>query len=69
VSAVGDRDIGGRRFQELVFDGHRNQNRQNVWDQIDRSTRLITDRCDRYVDRIGQNLVRNSDCKRRSRSR
>jgi predicted Zn-dependent protease len=64
VSAVGNREIGGRGFKNWYSTATEIRIGRMFADQIDRSTRLITDPVvTAYVDRIGQNLVRNSDCK------
>lgn len=64
VNAVGRRDIGGRGFDDWY------SNRQQIAmgaayaREIDKSTHFITDPVvDEYVNRIGQNLVKNSDAK------
>jgi predicted Zn-dependent protease len=64
VSAVGDRDIGGRGFKNWYSTATEIRIGRLYADQIDRSALLITDPVvTAYVNRIGQNLVRNSDCK------
>ena len=64
VSAVGGREIGGRGWKNWYSTATEVRIGKMFADQIDRSTRLITDPAvTAYVNRIGQNLVRNSDCK------
>jgi predicted Zn-dependent protease len=64
VSAVGNRNIGGRGLGNWYStDGEIKMGKQYA-DQIDKTVRFITDPVvDEYVNRIGQNIVRNSDCK------
>ncbi len=64
VNAVGERDIGGRGFGDWY------SNRQQIAmgaayaQQINQSTHFITDPVvNEYINRIGQNLVKNSDAK------
>jgi hypothetical protein len=64
VSAVGNRDIGGRGVGNWYStDGEIKMGKQYA-DEIEKSTKFITDPViDEYVNRIGQNIVKNSDCK------
>jgi len=64
VGAVGNRDIGGRGLGNWYStDGEIKMGKQFA-DEIEKSTRFITDPVvDEYVNRIGQNIVKNSDCK------
>jgi beta-barrel assembly-enhancing protease len=64
VSAVGNRDIGGRGLGNWYStDGEIKMGKQYA-DEIEKSTHFITDPViDEYVNRIGQNIVKNSDCK------
>ncbi|MGH9590847.1 MAG: M48 family metallopeptidase [Terracidiphilus sp.] len=64
VSAVGNRDIGKRGLGNWYsVDGEIKMGKQYA-DQVDKSARFITDPViDEYVNRIGQNIVKNSDCK------
>ncbi len=64
VSAVGSRCIGCRGMGNWYSTDSEIRMGKQYADQIDRSTRFITDPVvDEYVNRIGQNIVRNSDCK------
>ncbi len=64
VNAVGTRKIGGRGLGNLYSSGAEIKMGRVYADQIDRSTRFITDPVvTEYVNRIGQNIVKNSDCK------
>ncbi len=64
VSAVGNRDIGERGLGNWYStDGEIKMGKQYA-DEIEKSTKFITDPVvDEYVNRIGQNIVKNSDCK------
>jgi predicted Zn-dependent protease len=64
VSAIGSRDIGGRGLGNWYStDSEVNMGRQFAA-QIDRSTKFISDPIvTEYVNRIAQNLARNSDAK------
>ncbi len=64
VSAVGNRNIGGRGMGNWYStDGEIKMGKQYA-DEIEKSTKFITDPVvDEYVNRIGQNIVKNSDCK------
>jgi len=64
VSAVGNRDIGGRGLGNWYStDSEIKMGKQYAMD-IERSTKFITDPVvTEYVNRIGQNIVKNSDCK------
>ena len=64
VSAVGNRNIGNRGFGNWYStDGEIKMGKQYA-DEIEKSTRFITDPVvTEYVNRIGQNIVKNSDCK------
>jgi beta-barrel assembly-enhancing protease len=64
VSAVGNRDIGARGMGNwYTVDGEIRMGRQYAA-EIEKSTRFITDPVvTEYVNRIGQNIVKNSDCK------
>jgi predicted Zn-dependent protease len=64
VSAVGNRDIGGRGFRNFYSNGTEIKMGRMYATQIEKSARLITDPIvTEYVNRIGQNIVKNSDCK------
>jgi predicted Zn-dependent protease len=64
VSAVGNRDIGGRGIGNwYTVDGEIRMGRQYAA-EIEKSTKFITDPViTEYVNRVGQNIVKNSDCK------
>jgi beta-barrel assembly-enhancing protease len=64
VSAVGNRDIGGRGLGNWYSTDTEIKMGKMYADQIEKSTRFITDPViTEYVNRIGQNIVKNSDCK------
>ncbi len=64
VNAVGDRDIGGRGFKNWYSTASEIKMGKAYAAEIEKSTRFITDPVvTGYVNRIGQNIVRNSDCK------
>ncbi|HEU5351177.1 MAG TPA: M48 family metallopeptidase [Terracidiphilus sp.] len=64
VSSVGNRDIGGRGLGNWYSTETEIKMGRMYADEIDKSTHFITDPVvTEYVNRIGQNLVRNSDCK------
>jgi predicted Zn-dependent protease len=64
VSAVGTRNIGGRGVGNWYStEGEIKMGKQYA-DEIEKSTKLINDPVvTEYVNRIGQNIVKNSDCK------
>jgi len=64
VNAVGNREIGKRGLGNWYStDGEIKMGKQFA-DEIEKSTKFITDPVvDEYVNRIGQNIVKNSDCK------
>jgi len=64
VSAVGNRDIGGRGLGNWYStDGEIKMGKMYA-SEIEKSTKFITDPVvTEYVNRIGQNIVKNSDCK------
>jgi hypothetical protein len=64
VNAVGNREIGKRGLGNWYStDGEIKMGKQYA-DEIEKSTKFITDPVvDEYVNRIGQNIVKNSDCK------
>ena len=64
VSAVGNREIGKRGLGNwYTTDGESKMGKQYA-DEIEKSTKFITDpEVVEYVNRIGQNIVKNSDCK------
>jgi len=64
VNAVGNRDIGGRGVGNWYSTDTEIKMGKTYADQIEKSTRMITDPVVvEYVNRIGQNIVKNSDCK------
>jgi predicted Zn-dependent protease len=64
VSAVGTRSIGGRGLGNWYSTDSEIKMGKQYADQIDKSVRFITDPVvEEYVNRIGQNIVKNSDCK------
>ena len=64
VSAVGNRDIGGRGMRNWYSAGYENKMGRMYAEQVEKSTRFITDPVVvEYVNRVGQNIVKNSDCK------
>ncbi len=64
VNAVGNRDIGARGLGNWYStDGEIKMGKEYA-DEIEKSTKFITDPVvDEYINRIGQNIVKNSDCK------
>jgi len=64
VNAVGNRDIGARGLGNWYSTDTEIKMGKTYADQIEKSTRFITDpTVTEYVNRIGQNIVKNSDCK------
>lgn len=64
VNAVGNRNIGGRGFGNWYSTDSEIKMGKTYADEIEKSTRFITDPVvTEYVNRIGQNIVKNSDCK------
>jgi len=64
VNAVGNREIGGRGMGNWYSTDSEIKMGKSYADQIEKSTRMITDPVVvEYVNRIGQNIVKNSDCK------
>jgi predicted Zn-dependent protease len=64
VSAIGNREIGSRGFFNWYSTGSEIKMGKMYAMEIEKSTRFITDPVvTEYVNRIGQNIVRNSDCK------
>lgn len=64
VSAVGTRCIGCRGMGNWYGTESEIRMGKQYADQIDKSTKFITDPViTEYVNRIGQNIVKNSDCK------
>jgi predicted Zn-dependent protease len=64
VDAVGNRDIGGRGAFNWYSAGYEIKIGRAYALQIEKSARFINDPVvTEYVNRIGQNIVKNSDCK------
>jgi hypothetical protein len=64
VNAVGNRDIGGRGLGNWYSTDSEIKMGKQIASEIEKSTRFITDPVvTEYVNRIGQNIVKNSDCK------
>ena len=64
VSAVGNRNIGGRGMGNWYSTDTEIKMGKGYSMEIEKSTRFITDPViTEYVNRIGQNIVKNSDCK------
>ena len=64
VSAVGNRDIGGRGMGNWYSTDSEIKMGKQYADEIEKSTHMINDPVvTEYVNRIGQNIVKNSDCK------
>jgi len=64
VNAVGNRDIGGRGMGNWYSTDTEIKMGKEYATEIEKSTRFITDPVvTEYVNRIGQNIVKNSDCK------
>jgi predicted Zn-dependent protease len=64
VSSVGNRDIGGRGMGNWYSTDTEIKMGKMYSMEIEKSTKFITDSIvTEYVNRVGQNIVRNSDCK------
>jgi predicted Zn-dependent protease len=64
VGAVGNRDIGGRGVGNWYSTDTEIKMGRSYALEVEKSTKLITDPVvTEYVNRIGQNIVKNSDCK------
>ncbi|HKR27947.1 MAG TPA: M48 family metallopeptidase [Acidobacteriaceae bacterium] len=64
VNAVGTRNIGGRGMGNWYSTESEIRMGKQYADEIEKSTRFVTDPViTEYVNRIGQNIVKNSDCK------
>jgi tetrahydromethanopterin S-methyltransferase subunit G len=64
VNAVGNRDIGGRGLGNWYSTDSEIKMGKQYADEIEKTTHFITDPVvTEYVNRIGQNIVKNSDCK------
>jgi hypothetical protein len=64
VNAVGSRDIGGRGMGNWYSTESEIKMGKGYAAELEKSTKFITDPVvTEYVNRIGQNIVKNSDCK------
>ncbi len=64
VGAVGNRDIGGRGMGNWYSVDSEIKMGKMYASEVDKSSRFITDSVvNEYVNRVGQNIVKNSDCK------
>ena len=64
VNAVGNRDIGGRGMGNWYSTDSEIRMGRQYAAEVEKSTKFITDPVvTEYVNRIGQNIVKNSDCK------
>jgi beta-barrel assembly-enhancing protease len=64
VNSVGNRDIGGRGVGNWYSTDYEIKMGKSAAMEVEKSTRFITDPVvTEYVNRIGQNIVKNSDCK------
>ena len=64
VSAVGNRDIGARGLGNWYSTDTEIKMGKSYADEIEKSSKFITDpTITEYVNRVGQNIVKNSDCK------
>jgi len=64
VSAVGNRDIGARGLGNWYSTDTEIKMGKSYADEVEKSSKFITDSVvEEYVNRIGQNIVKNSDCK------
>jgi hypothetical protein len=64
VNAVGNRDIGGRGMGNWYSTDYEIKMGKQYAMEIEKSTKFITDPVVlEYVNRVGQNIVKNSDCK------
>lgn len=64
VSAIGNRDIGGRGIGNWYSTDSEIKMGRQYAAEIEKSTKFITDPViTEYVNRVGQNLVKNSDAK------
>jgi predicted Zn-dependent protease len=64
VNAVGNRDIGARGLGNWYSTDTEIKMGKTYADEIEKSSKFITDPVvTEYVNRVGQNIVKNSDCK------
>jgi len=64
VNAIGTRDIGGRGLGNWYSTDWEIRNGKQYSMEIEKSTHMIADPVvNEYINRVGQNIVKNSDCK------
>ncbi len=64
VNAVGERNIGGRGLGNWYSTDTEIKIGKQYADEVEKSSHIITDPVvAEYINRIGQNIVKNSDCK------
>ncbi|HZY63881.1 MAG TPA: M48 family metallopeptidase [Edaphobacter sp.] len=64
INAIGTRDIGGRGMGNWYSTDWEIRNGKQYSMEIEKSAHMVTDPVvNEYVNRIGQNIVKNSDCK------
>jgi hypothetical protein len=64
VNAVGTRNIGGRGMGNWFSTNWEISNGKQYSMEIEKSAHLVTDPVvNEYINRVGQNIVKNSDCK------
>lgn len=64
VNAVGNRDIGGRGMGNWYSTDWEIRTGKQYSMEIEKSAHMVTDPVvNEYVNRVGQNIVKNSDCK------
>jgi hypothetical protein len=64
VNAVGNRDIGARGLGNWYSTDTEIKMGKMYSEEVEKSSRFITDPVvEEYVNRVGQNIVKNSDCK------
>ena len=64
VNAIGTRDIGGRGMGNWYSTDWEIRNGKQYSMEIEKSAHMVTDPViNEYINRVGQNIVKNSDCK------
>ena len=64
VNAVGNRNIGGRGMGNWYSTNWEISNGKQYSMEVEKSAHMVTDPViNEYVNRVGQNIVKNSDCK------
>ena len=64
VNAIGTRNIGGRGLGNWYSTDWEIRNGKGYSMEIERSAHMVTDPViNEYINRVGQNIVKNSDCK------